>query len=369
MENSIQNNITEELNKHAEEIIEEEIEPEQKKEIQVKISKEKNHLTEKATEEEFYSILKTVSPGTNLRTGIDGALKAGKGALIVVENEQTSALYDGGFRVNCRFTPQRLVELCKMDGATVLSKNLKRINYANVYLTPKSSMKTNETGARHKAAERTAKQTGTLVIAISERKNEITLFYKNLKHPLKSTEEILRKVNEQIQILEKQRDLFDKNLESLDKLELTNYPGLVKAVNTVKKGYIIQKIAHELRRYIIELGIEATLIKTRLKEIISGVEKETNLIIKDYTNLDVKKTKVLLESLSYEEILDSENILSALAYEKPIMKEPIKGWRLLSKTTLSDADIALLIKETGSLGKALYSGIGIYTNVLGHEKA
>src|SRR3989344_9505306 len=89
----------------------------------------------KVTEEEFFSVLKTISPGTNLRTALDSILKAKRGALIVVENENLLPLIDGGFRVNCKFTPQRMTELSKMDGAIILSKDMKKINYTNVLLT------------------------------------------------------------------------------------------------------------------------------------------------------------------------------------------------------------------------------------------
>ncbi len=342
-----------------------------KKEIQERIIPNANQANgnEKVSEEEFFSILKTIAPGTNLRIALEGILKAEKGALIVVENEKLFPLLDGGFRVNCRFTSQRLIELTKMDGAIVLSKDMKKINHANVLLTPDSKLKSVETGTRHKAAERTAKQIGTLVIAISERKHEITLFYKNIKCPLKSTEEIRRKASEHINLLEKQRELFDSHVDKLNKLELRNYPSLHQALQVMQKGRLIQKISEDVKRHIVELGNEGTLLKTRLKEIITGVEKETNFVIKDYTNLDVKKSKLLLEALSYDEILDSEKILSTLAYDTLTQTEPIKGWRILSKTSLPEPDIAKLIKEKGSLGEAIHSNIKTYFEVIGEEKA
>ncbi|MDP1729553.1 MAG: DNA integrity scanning diadenylate cyclase DisA [archaeon] len=338
-----------------------------KKEIQDKILPATQN--DKATEEELFSALKTVAPGTNLRTALDGALKTGKGALIVIENENTESLLDGGFKVNCRFTPQKLIELTKMDGAIILSKDVKKINHANVLLTPSSKIKTNETGTRHKAAERTAKQTGALVIAISERKNEITLFFKNLRYPIKGTNEIGRKVNEQIQMIEKQHELFGKSIEKLDQLELRNYPSLHQAAKAIQKGRMILKIAEEMKKHIIELGNEGTLHKTRLKELIAGVEKETNLIIKDYTKLDVKKSKTLIESLSYDEILDSNNIFKALAYETIKQSKTIKGWRILSKTSLQESDIAQVIKNTGNLGEVMHSNVQLYYHLLGQEKA
>ena len=244
-------------------------------------------ITNKATQEEFLQVLKAISPGTKLRTAIDGTLKGGKGALIVIENEYLTPLLDGGFKMNARFTPQRLIELSKMDGAIILSKDLKKIIHSNVMLYPDSSISTNETGTRHKSAERTAKQTGALVIAISERKHEITVYFKDKRHKISSAEEILQKTSEHLQFMEKQRELFDKYLEQLTYLEISNQPSLNKAIKVIQKGKFIKKLAMKLKQTSIELGEEGMVVKIRLKEITEGVYEATSLTIRDYTKLDL----------------------------------------------------------------------------------
>ncbi len=340
---------------------------EDKKEVQITFSDEKRN--NKAIKEEFINILRLVSPGTHLRTGLENIVKAGKGALIVVSNDKTNSIMDGGFKLNSNFTPQRLLELSKMDGAIILSKDMKKITFANVHLSPDSKIKTNETGTRHKAAERAAKMTEALTIAVSERKNEITIYYKKKRYTLRTTAELLRKANEQIQILEKQRELFDKFVDNLNKSELRNYASLDQAIAVIQKGRLIQKISQDLKKYVVELGNEGTLLKTRLKELLLGVERETNLVIKDYTKLDLKKSRTLLDTLSYDEIIDSENILKTLAYETSKTVGMIKGWRILSKTSLDEAEIAQLVKELNSLGKAINTGMGTYRAILGDERA
>jgi diadenylate cyclase len=339
----------------------------EKKEVQATIVEDRSNG--KKGKEEFLNVLKLVSPGTHLRTGMENIVKAGKGAIIVVGNDMVNPIIDGGFKINAKFSPQKLLELAKMDGAIILSKDMRKILYANVHLAPDSKIHSNETGTRHKAAERTAKMTGTLAIAISERKNEITLFHKKVRYALKGTDEILRKANEQIQILEKQRELFDKNIERLNRSELRNYPNLNHAIAVIQKGKIIEKISSDLKKYLIELGNEGTILKSRLKELLFNVERETNLIIKDYTKVDVKKSRILLDALSYDEIIDSENILKSLAYEEHMIPNSIKGWRILSKTSLTEAEIAALIKELTSLGKTLNSSVSAYRSVLGDDRA
>ena len=341
----------------------------EKKEIQETILKQNDvKSNNKPTEEELLNLLRLVAPGTNFRTALNGALKIGKGALVAVENPKILQIIDGGFRINARFTPQRFMELTKMDGAIILSKDMKKINYANVMLAPDNKLKSVETGTRHKAAERTAKQTGTLVIAISERKNEITLYYRNTRYPILPTDELLQKANNYLQIIEKQRELFDMHVEKLTRLELRNHQSLSQSVAAMQKGILIQKIAENLQKSIIELGNEGTLLKARLREITHDVEKETDLIIKDYTNINLKKTKDILESTPYENI-EKEQILSALGFENNQKIEAIMGWRILSKTSLSESEIACLVKEMGSLGAVVHSNISTYKNLLGSEQA
>ena len=250
-----------------------------------------------------------------------------------------------------------------MDGAITLTKDLKKINYVNVLLTPNSKIKTTETGTRHKAAERTAKQAGTLVIAISERKNEITLYYKNIVYPIVDTGELLRKVNEHIHFLEKQRSLFDHALESLNKSEIKSYFDLPKAIGVLQKGKLIQRIVNNLKKNAIELGDEATLIKIGLKEIILDVEKETDFIIKDYAKVSFEDSKRMIEMLNYSELLSEDKICSALCYENlKVVGKSIGGYRILSKTFLSEEEIDRLIKYAGDLKQILNADENFFIN-------
>jgi len=324
----------------------------EKKEIQKNIFE--NIHKEKITKEEFLSVLKLIAPGTSLRIAVEGILKIGKGALIVVENQNLIPLIDGGFRLNKKFTPQKLVELAKMDGAIVLSSDLKKITFANVLLIPDSKIKTNETGTRHKAAERTAKHAGTIVIAISERKHEITLYYKSLKHLFLETSELLRRANEYLQFLEKQKDLFEKNVEKLTRTELRKIVNIENVLSVIQKGKIIQKISEELKRYIVEIGKDADVLKIRLKELTLGVEKETEAVIKDYSEFSLNRINSLLNSFSFEELFDKNKIFQVLSLNQSV-SEKTKGWRILSMTSLENKEIALLIQTFSCLEKILLS--------------
>ena len=121
-------------------------------------------------------ILKKLSPGTGFRTGLNDIVNGGLGAIILVNNPKALSIFEGGFKVNCKFSSKRLAELAKMDGGMILSDDFKKILYVNTLFAPDRFISTNETGTRHQAAERTAKQTGGIVIAVSERRGTITVY-------------------------------------------------------------------------------------------------------------------------------------------------------------------------------------------------
>ena len=158
-------------------------------------------------EDPIAEILKKIAPGTPIREGLDNILKARTGALLLITDKQEviDEIVDGGFNINEDYTSSKLYELAKMDGAIILSGDMKKILFANAQLIPSYQIPTVETGTRHRTAERTAKQTGELVISISQRRNIITIFKDNYRYILEDTDVVLNKANQAIQTLEKYR--------------------------------------------------------------------------------------------------------------------------------------------------------------------
>jgi diadenylate cyclase len=336
---------------------------EEKKEVQVKLIEGKKEVKK----EGITDVLKLISPGTFLRTAIEGVQKAKTGGLIVVYNDFAQNMFEGGFKINARFTPQRIIELGKMDGAIIISKDLKKIMYSNVLLTPDNSIPSNETGTRHKAAERTAKQAGTMVIAVSQRRDEISLFYKNLKYVVRDTNDIIRRATAVLQIIEKHRDIFDKNKNELDRHEIKKRGDSIKALHMIQRGMIILKMSETLKGYVIELGVEGTIVKLRLKELLHRVEKDVDEVIKDYSKIGVSKSQKILSILSYDELLDLENIKQCLGISEEIAYP--KGHRLLEKAGISEEDTGALIKNFKNLPSILELEKESLVKLFGEEKA
>src|SRR6266540_3078408 len=110
-----------------------------------------------------------VAPGRPLREGLDRILQSNMGALIVVgDGPDVLNICSGGFLLDAEFTPQRLSELAKMDGAIILASDGTRVARSNVHLVPDPDIPTTETGTRHRTAERVARQIAVPVITVSE---------------------------------------------------------------------------------------------------------------------------------------------------------------------------------------------------------
>ena len=299
-------------------------------------------------DDEIIEILKLIAPGTELRQGLDNILKSKTGALIVVgDTENVLDLVDGGFSINVDCTPSRLYELAKMDGAIVISSDLKKILFANAQLIPESTIETRETGTRHKTAERTAKQTGNLVISISQRRSIITLYKGNIRYVLEETSRILEKANQALQTVEKYKKVFDNKINLLNEYEFNDIVTLDNVLTALQRVEMTMRMAEEVKKRIIELGEEGRLVDIQLDELIGGLEKEEKLIIKDYIAPGKKRTmdKVFNQiiELDYSELMKQSIIARLLGYEDFDNYDEVavypKGYRILSKVPRMPSNI------------------------------
>jgi diadenylate cyclase len=297
-------------------------------------------------------ILKKLSPGTELRDGLNDIVKGNLGAIILISNLRALNVFDGGFKVNCKFSAKKLAELAKLDGGLVLSEDFKKILYINTLFVPDRSLSSSETGTRHQAAERTAKQTGAMVIAVSERKGTITVYYGESRYVLQNTEDLLRRTTETLQILEKQRGVFDELLINLNVLEITNLISVADVCTILQRLEMIRKMAKIINEYIVELGKEGIIVRMRMREVVQDIDKKRELIIKDYLQ-NSEKIKSFFDDLSFDDLLDSENISKILFGDSSETKITPRGYRILSKTNLEEEEIKMLIHNFIDLDKVL----------------
>ncbi|MNM20122.1 MULTISPECIES: DNA integrity scanning diadenylate cyclase DisA [Clostridium] len=288
-------------------------------------------------DKEIKNILKIVAPGTNLREGLENILRAKTGGLIVLgDNEEIMKLVDGGFKINSEYTPSYVYELAKMDGAIVVSSDFKKIVCANAQLVPDSSIPTFETGTRHRTAHRVAKMTGSIAVAISQRRNMITVYKGDLKYVLRETSVILARANQAIQTLEKYVAVLDRVKNNLNLLEFQDLTTLFDVVTAIQRTEMVMRIVGEIESYIVELGNEGRLISMQLYELVRSIEQDGILLIRDYCKADLEFNELykLIQALSSEELLDLDAIGKILGYEGvPLVDTLIspRGYRIVSK--------------------------------------
>lgn len=312
---------------------------------------------ERLKDDEILDLLKMMAPGTFLREGLDNILRARTGALIVIgDSPEVIKLVDGGFHINKEYSPAHLYELAKMDGALILSKDLKKILYANAQLIPDPSIPTVETGTRHRSAERVARQTGEVVICISQRRNIITLYKQSKKMILRDTPTIVTRANQALQTLEKYKAVLVEAMNNLTLHEFEDMVTLNDITFVIQRTEMLMRIVDEIARYICELGNEGRLISMQLEELLSNIEEDGLLVIEDYLipieGKSAEEARKQIRTLKNEELMDPVSICRALGYYGGInaldANVSPKGYRLLSKVSRVPMNVLRNLVDTFS---------------------
>lgn len=319
--------------------------------------------------------LRLVSPGTMLYEGLENILRARTGALIIVgDSEEVMSLVNGGFRIDTDANPAALYELAKMDGALILSRDARRILFANAHLTPDPMIPTVETGSRHRTAERVARQTGELVISISQRRNVITLYRGTMRYVLQDVGVLLAKANQALSTLERYKTVLEQALTNLSALEFEDLATLTDVTTCLQRTQMVSRIAREIERYVAELGIEGRLVSMQLEELMVGIDNQGLMIVKDYRHLEQSQSpqEILadLETWSAEELLDLGLIARVLGYSGGMnnLDVPVtpRGYRVLHKIPrLPQAVIENMVQAFQSLPKILEASIDELDDVEG----
>src|SRR5688572_15804223 len=220
-------------------------------------------------------VLRQVAPGMPLRDGLDRIIQGSKGALIVVgDGPNVLSICSGGFLLDAAYSPQRLQELSKMDGAIILAADASRIARANVHLVPNPNVPTSETGTRHRTAERVARSIDVPVISVSEDMAIIAVYMGDEKHPLEPTPRLLNRANTALQTLERYKNRLDEVSSSLSALEVEDFVTIRDVVVVLQRIEMVMRIAEEIETDIVMLGVDSRLVRLQLEEVMGGVEDE-----------------------------------------------------------------------------------------------
>jgi diadenylate cyclase len=314
--------------------------------------------------------LAAVAPGTSLRDGLERILRGRTGALMVLGYDQSVGdLCTGGFELDVEFSATRLRELAKMDGAIVLDHTYTRIVRAAVHLVPDPTIPTEESGTRHRTAERVAKQTGYPVISVSQSMRIIALYLNGARYVLEDSAAILSKANQALATLERYKLRLDEVSGTLSALEIEDLVTVRDVSAVAQRLEMVRRIADEIEGYVVELGTDGRLLSLQLDELVSGVDIDRELITRDYrpparggpADRPVAAVLAALDRLSATELLDLANVADVLGFSgADALDLPVspRGYRLLAKVPRLPASVVeRLVEHFGGLQKLLAASI------------
>ena len=313
--------------------------------------------------------LRAVAPGTPLRDGLERVLRGRTGGLFVLGQDRTvDSITTGGFTVDVEFTSTRLRELSKMDGALVLDRDATRIIHAAVQLVPDPSIPTDETGTRHRTADRVARQTGFPVISVSKSMNIIAVYVGGRRYVLEDSAAILSRANQALATLERYKSRLDEVSGTLSALEVEDVVTVRDVVTVVQRLEMVRRIAGEVRSYVVELGTDGRLLSLQLEELVAGVDTDRALIVRDYLPQSARRNRKPETSLAELDALSATDLLEPLSLAKAIgfagtsdlLDHSVSphGFRLLARVPrLPEVVVERLVEHFGTLGKLLSAGI------------
>jgi diadenylate cyclase len=324
---------------------------------------------DKGRDERRRAALAAVAPGTALRDGLERILRGSTGALIVLGFDQAVAdLCSGGFVLNAGFSATRLRELAKMDGAIVLDGAARTIVSAAVQLVPDPRIPADESGTRHRTAERVSRQTGHTVISVSKSMRTIALFIDGTRFVLEDPAAIFSHANQALAALERYRRRLDEVSGALSALEIEDLVTVRDVMAVAQRLEMVRRIAGEIEGYMVELGTDGRLLTLHLDELVAGTGRERVLLAQDYVPAppgarSEAAAAVLerLESLPLDELLDVASVAEVLGFGGSDALDDLVspyGYRLLARVPRIPGPAAdSLIEHFGGLQKLLAAGV------------
>ncbi|WP_235736928.1 DNA integrity scanning diadenylate cyclase DisA [Nocardioides alcanivorans] len=311
--------------------------------------------------------LSSIAPGTPLRDGLERILRGRTGALIVLGTDKTvESISTGGFTLDVPFTATGLRELAKMDGGIIVDADVTKIHRAAVHLMPDHTIPSEETGTRHRTADRVAKQTGFPVISVSQSMQIIAAYVGNTRHVLEDSGQILSRANQALATLERYKTRLDEVSSTLSALEVEDLVTVRDVVVVAQRLEMVVRIAREIEDYVLELGSDGRLLSLQLEELVTGVDGERELVIRDYLPSGRRKKSPeelvqRIESLNATDLVDPASVARALGLGTSEHLDGAvapRGYRLLAKVPRLPASVVDgLVEHFGTLQKLLSAGI------------
>ncbi len=321
---------------------------------------------EGSTADVFHDVLVKVAPGTPLRDGLERILRGRTGSLIVLGwDRQVEQVVNGGFVLDVEFSAARLRELSKMDGAIVLDADTLQVKRAAVQLMPDPSLPTDETGTRHRTADRVARQTRRPVISVSKSMSTIAIYVDGRRHVLEESARILSRANQGLATLERYRARLDEVNGSLSALEIESLATVRDVALAAQRAEMVRRIRREVDSYVIELGTEGRLLALQLADLVAGVDAGRVLLVRDYLvpsanrkKRGVERALEELDQLTEVDLIDLTRVARVLGFPESVeaLEAPAspRGFRLLTRVPrLPEVIVDRIVGHFGGLQRLL----------------
>ena len=308
---------------------------------------------DRPTRQRLRTQLALLSPGTALRDGLDRIVHGRTGALIVLgRNDAVDALVTGGFSIDVPLTATSLRELAKMDGAILLDAGLQRIVHAGAHLMPDASTPTDETGTRHRTADRVARQTGVPAVSVSASMASIALFLDGYRYPLQRPEQLLSAANQALATLSRYRDRLTEDTRRLTVLEVQDTVTVEDVTVVARRVELVNRLAEELSDIVVELGTDGRLVALQLQELTAGVPETADALARDYGTGESRLNLAALAELSTDDLLDGSLVARRINLVPGTLdaRLPARGHRQLAQLgRLPEGAADRLVEHFGSL--------------------
>lgn len=315
-------------------------------------------------------VLAAVAPGTQLRDGLERILRGRTGGLVVLGfDKSVDAVATGGFQLDVEFSATRLRELSKMDGAVILTTDGSKVVRAAVQLIPDPSLPTEETGTRHRTADRMSRQTHHPVISVSKSMNIIALYVDGRRYVLEDSATIMSKANQALATLERYKLRLDEVSGTLSALEIEDLVTIRDVASVAQRLQMVLRIAREVEGYMVELGTDGRLLALQLEELVAGVDGDRFLVVRDYLPAGSgRKQRTVQHALDDLDALNATDLLDLAAVARAIgismgadgLDQAItpRGFRLLARVPrLPEVVVDRLVGHFGTLQKLLAASI------------
>ena len=178
------------------------------------------------------------------------------------------------------------------------------------------------------------------------------------KRQLQEVGHLLDRANQALQTLERYKVRLDDAITNLTAVEVEDVATLRDVVAVIQRGEMVHRIADEIETMIIELGIDARLLRLQLDELYGEIDDELDLVVADYLppGRSVSDALTGMSQLSDDEVSNLRLTADALApgRDSTDLAQEVapKGMRLLHRVSRLPSATAIAVADHfGGLAK------------------